>query len=78
MPLGGGKSALQERILNEFQYKRLCDVLKKMLSEEKVFLENITVVLMKIMSNEVISDAEGQMVRMQVPFFGEADGQSFA
>ena len=43
-----------------------------------MFLENITVVLMKIMSNEVISDAEGQLVRLSVPFFGQADGLTFA
>lgn len=49
-----------------------------MLNEEKVFLEYVTVVLMKIMSSEVISDAEGQMVREGVPFFGQGDGLTFA
>ena len=30
------------------------------------------------MSNEVISDAEGQLVRLSVPFFGQPDGLTFA
>ena len=48
-------------------------VLKKLLDEERVFLDGITKVLMKLMQSEVISDAEGQMARIGKPFFEGED-----
>ena len=61
----------------EFRYPRLYEAIRKVLKEEQVFLESLSVVLMKIMAGEVISDAEQQIARNNVPFY-EALAFSFA